>query len=70
MEKFSLPTRDKDTVLMSHGETITYTRVRSVQEEYAWRSSRGTGNTGLSREQVKDQLQTLAEAAGEFQQVK
>ena len=61
-QNFRIPTVDTPTILVGHGQTFTYERAHSAIEEYAV-SSKPYGNRtiGLSRRDVEDQFEILAE---------
>lgn len=52
--------------LISHGETITYTKAHSMTDEWKWNSSRGVGKTGLSKGEVDEQIDLLLEKGFEY----
>lgn len=47
--------------LVSHGETITFEQAHSQADEWRVRSSNGNGKTGLTTQQVKEQVANLEE---------
>ena len=67
MANVILPNHDRNTVLVSHGETVTISRANSTQEEYAVHSSvNGAKTIEWTREEVAGRIETLLEKGFEY----
>lgn len=67
-DMIKIPTFDQKITLISHGETITFSRDNSAIETYSWKTSRGygIGQTEISKSEVEKQIQTLLQKGFEY----